>query len=37
VVLEKNGEDFWTNYVRNAEILSQGGEEYLAYNKKKEG
>jgi hypothetical protein len=27
----------WTDHVRNASLLSQGGKEYPKYNKKKEG
>jgi hypothetical protein len=38
-MLEKQGEDFWTDRVRNEEVLQRvrGGEEYPTNNKTKEG
>jgi hypothetical protein len=38
-MLEKDGEDRWTDRVKNEEVLRgvKRGEEYAACNKKKEG
>jgi hypothetical protein len=38
MVLEKEGEDGWTDHVKHEEVLhSQGGKQYSKYNVTKEG